>query len=135
MASEWYVHIVEIESGKTEKKIGPSYSERDAERVERGVNINLDHERYFTCIRSEEEQEPDSVTKAAQCPECGSARLEMVEDALLVREVKGHNSDGDLLIESYYKVYDEGAENPRILCNDCSHTYDLPEDNSGLRFV
>ena len=48
----WFVLIIEDSTGKVEKKMGP-LSKRNAERVEGGANINLDHERYHTEIRQE----------------------------------------------------------------------------------
>jgi hypothetical protein len=47
--NDWYVEIVETETGKVEKRMGPM-SERKAEKVEDGANINLDHENYHTRI-------------------------------------------------------------------------------------
>lgn len=41
-----YVEIVDYD-GRVEKRMGP-FDARKADRVERGVNINLDHSRYFT---------------------------------------------------------------------------------------
>lgn len=46
------VAIIEHETEKTVKTYAPTVSRREAERLERGVNINLDHERYYTEIRS-----------------------------------------------------------------------------------
>ena len=45
----WKVQIIETETGRVEDSI-PCYSERDAERVERGVLINLNHDKYHTEI-------------------------------------------------------------------------------------
>lgn len=41
----FYVEIVEDETGKVERRMGPM-SERRAERVADGASINLDHERF-----------------------------------------------------------------------------------------
>jgi hypothetical protein len=46
----WYVEIVEMATAKIEHAIGPMASLRGAERTERGANINLNHERFFTRI-------------------------------------------------------------------------------------
>lgn len=132
MATEWYVHIVEVKSGITERKIGPSSSEHDAQQVEKGICINLDHSRYFTCVRSE--PDPSDRKDVPRCSQCGVEQLEMIEGALLVREVMGRNEDGELIINSSYTVYDEGAENPRIMCKCCGHSYDLGEDTQ-VQFV
>ena len=45
----WKVQIIETETGRVEDSV-PCYSERDAERVERGVLINLNHDKYHTEI-------------------------------------------------------------------------------------
>ena len=45
----WKVQIIETETGRVEDSI-PCYSERNAERVERGVLINLNHDKYHTEI-------------------------------------------------------------------------------------
>jgi hypothetical protein len=44
-----WVEIVETETGKVETRMG-GLSERTAERVERGANINLDHEHYHVRV-------------------------------------------------------------------------------------
>ena len=45
----WKVQIIKTETNRVEDSI-PCYSERDAERVERGVLINLNHDKYHTEI-------------------------------------------------------------------------------------
>lgn len=44
-----YVEIVEYVTDRVEKRMGPM-SDRKAERVDNGANINLDHERFYTRI-------------------------------------------------------------------------------------
>lgn len=52
----WFVEVVEVakeETGGPEKvikRMGPILRERDAERIMRGADINLNHERFFTRI-------------------------------------------------------------------------------------
>jgi hypothetical protein len=48
----WFVEVVAYSTlGECAmKRIGPCSSERDAEKVDRGVNINLNHERFYTRI-------------------------------------------------------------------------------------
>ncbi len=43
------VKIIETETGKVVQEI-PCNGEREAERVERGANINLNHEKFHTEI-------------------------------------------------------------------------------------
>lgn len=43
------VKIIETETGKVVQEI-PCKGEREAERVERGANINLNHEKFHTEI-------------------------------------------------------------------------------------
>lgn len=49
MVDVYFVEIVEHATGKVERRMGPM-SERKADKVDTGANINLDHERYFTRI-------------------------------------------------------------------------------------
>ena len=44
-----YVNIIEMNTEEVIKKLS-CRSMREAIRVERGVNINLDHENYYTSI-------------------------------------------------------------------------------------
>jgi hypothetical protein len=55
----WYVQIKEIETGNVIKEI-ESGSESRAERVERGVQINLNHERFYTSV-VEKQEGPDAM--------------------------------------------------------------------------
>ncbi len=43
-----YIEIVDSQTDEVVKKLGPFTSERERERSDRGVNINLNHERFFT---------------------------------------------------------------------------------------
>jgi hypothetical protein len=47
------VCIVEYATGKIIKEIDAG-SERSAERVERGLNINLNHDKYYTILEGGE---------------------------------------------------------------------------------
>ena len=46
----WVVRIIEYETRKVVKTFKPEATERAAERLDRGVNINLDHERFYTDV-------------------------------------------------------------------------------------
>lgn len=46
---EYYVHILNSETKEVVEEMGP-FSEWKAEKVEKGANINLNHEEYFTII-------------------------------------------------------------------------------------
>lgn len=56
---EYYVEIVESETDEVVKRMGPM-SEWRAEKVERGVNINLNHEMFHTRLTKEKEPGEDS---------------------------------------------------------------------------
>lgn len=43
-----HVEVVETATGKVVRKLGPQKTVRLAEKLEDGVNINLDHERFHT---------------------------------------------------------------------------------------
>ncbi len=47
--SQFYVKIVKYGTEEVVKRMGPM-SERQADKVDSGVNINLNHEEYFTRI-------------------------------------------------------------------------------------
>jgi hypothetical protein len=53
MSKECFVEIVKYADGDAEeevvKRMGPS-SQHRAEKIERGADINLDHENYFTRV-------------------------------------------------------------------------------------
>lgn len=48
----YYVEVVAHAGGEVVKSIGPVNWDGGAEQVERGVNINLAHDRYYTRIVS-----------------------------------------------------------------------------------
>ena len=50
---EYFVEIVKWEDGEVVKRMGPM-SERSAERVDGGANMNLNHTDYYTRIVEEE---------------------------------------------------------------------------------
>ena len=49
----FFVDIIETATNSTIQTIGPSSSPREAERVERGININLNHAEFHTEVRGE----------------------------------------------------------------------------------
>lgn len=51
--NNYYVLIVKYENGEIVKEMGPM-DERKANKVEDGVNINLNHEEYYTDIMKKE---------------------------------------------------------------------------------
>lgn len=51
--SKYVVAIVEQETEKTIKTFAPCKTEREAERLERGVLINLDTDRFYVEIRKQ----------------------------------------------------------------------------------
>jgi AICAR transformylase/IMP cyclohydrolase PurH len=50
---KYLIEIVETETDEVIETMGPTYL-RAAEKIERGVNINLNHEDYHTRIVEEE---------------------------------------------------------------------------------
>ena len=48
---EYFVEIVNYENDEVVESIPCGTSERKAEKVDRGVNINLNHTEYFTRIK------------------------------------------------------------------------------------
>lgn len=49
-----YVEVVSYETGKVEERRGP-FPERRAEKLADGMDVNLDHERYYTRVVESEE--------------------------------------------------------------------------------
>jgi hypothetical protein len=45
----WYVEIIETDTETVVKSMGPM-SEREADRVDAGANINLNHDKYHTRV-------------------------------------------------------------------------------------
>ena len=43
----WYVQIIEHATDVVVEEMGP-FTERKADKVDDGANINLDHERFYT---------------------------------------------------------------------------------------
>lgn len=50
---KYFIEIVETETDEVVERMGP-HPERTAEKIERGANINLNHEDYHTRIVEEE---------------------------------------------------------------------------------
>jgi hypothetical protein len=50
-----YTVVIKSFIGDYEKRMQPVSSERIAEKIERGANINLNHEEYYTEIEKVEE--------------------------------------------------------------------------------
>lgn len=47
--SQFYVDVVSYEDGAVVKRLGPM-AERKADKVDDGLNINLNHDKYYTLI-------------------------------------------------------------------------------------
>jgi len=52
----YIIQIVEHATGRIAKEFEPIASEHMADKVDNGVNINLDHERFYTLIKNTEEE-------------------------------------------------------------------------------
>ena len=48
-AAAYVVQVRKIDTDEIVKELGPK-SERECERIERGLEINLNHEAYYTAI-------------------------------------------------------------------------------------
>lgn len=53
---EYEVQIIDADTDKVIDAI-PAKTEHSAERIERGVNINLNHEKYYTQIKQTNNKE------------------------------------------------------------------------------
>ena len=57
---KYIVQIKQYSDDKVIKELGPFYSERMAERADNGVNINLNHEEYYTITVEKPSKSQDS---------------------------------------------------------------------------
>ena len=55
MSNQFFVLVLDRETDEEVKRMGP-FSQRKAERVESGVEINMDHDRYYTSVVEEKER-------------------------------------------------------------------------------
>lgn len=60
MEKEFYVQIIAFDGEKLIKEMGP-FSEREANMVDNGVNINLNHDKYYTIIQKKYNEQPKST--------------------------------------------------------------------------
>lgn len=49
---KYVVQIIEYDTGEVVKQFKPE-GKRSAERIERGVNINLNHDKFYTVVEPE----------------------------------------------------------------------------------
>ena len=56
MPDPFKIHVVCVETGETVKTLGAA-TERSADRIERGLNINLNHTDYYTRVERPEQKE------------------------------------------------------------------------------
>ncbi len=54
MAKNYYVQIIKYSTGQRLERFGP-YSGQKAEKVDTGINVNLDHESFYTLVGTKEE--------------------------------------------------------------------------------
>lgn len=59
MDMKYFIDIINYDTAKVVKSIS-AHSRREAERLDGGVNINLDHENYYTLIREDLEEDTGS---------------------------------------------------------------------------
>jgi hypothetical protein len=59
---KWNVLIRRFSDAEISKAFGPYASHRAAERVANGININLDHERFYTEMRFAEQNATGTAT-------------------------------------------------------------------------
>ena len=52
MKSQWFVDVIEKATRSVVKTLGPYSSERNAEKAERGVLINMNTAEFFTTVRA-----------------------------------------------------------------------------------
>jgi hypothetical protein len=63
----------------------------------------------------------------AQCPACGSERIEHHEDIVARRHFRRVRTDDVLVFDGFTDSFDDDGVRPRLWCGDCSQEWDLPE--------
>ena len=48
--NSYYVKIIKYEDSEVVRQLGPISTEREAYKINRGANINLNHEEYYTLV-------------------------------------------------------------------------------------
>jgi hypothetical protein len=51
--NNYFVQVIRFDNEKIVEEFGP-YSERKAEKVDRGINININHYEFYTLITEKE---------------------------------------------------------------------------------
>jgi hypothetical protein len=55
MKEEFYVQVIKHGTSEVEKEMGP-FGLRNAEKVERGIHINLNYEKYYVMVIHENDR-------------------------------------------------------------------------------
>ena len=74
--SRAFVEILSEETCAVVKSLGPYTSERQAEKAERGVSANLDHDRYYTRVTLDPAETQSVNNKAPSASTTKRRRLE-----------------------------------------------------------
>ena len=53
---QWYVDVIKYDGDQRVKRLGPYSTERMADKADRGVSINLNHDEYWTKVYEQGEQ-------------------------------------------------------------------------------
>jgi hypothetical protein len=80
-----YVEVVDSETGKVVETLGPM-TERKADRVDQGIQINMNHERYFTRTGTREALDKEAAERAADAAEPASPAAQVAADLGLKAE-------------------------------------------------
>jgi hypothetical protein len=61
---EYFVEIRLYETDEVEKTLGPFPNERMADKADRGLNINLNHDLYYTLVSSPQPTVPSPTNES-----------------------------------------------------------------------
>ena len=49
-SEQWVVEVYRFDNGEVVQRIGPYKTERQADKVDDGINVNLNHDAYYTLV-------------------------------------------------------------------------------------
>ena len=56
MSHDWIVEVISYKDGSREHAVGPFATEAQADKADRGLNINLNHDQFYTIVRQAEKK-------------------------------------------------------------------------------
>jgi hypothetical protein len=67
-----------------------------------------------------------NAADGANCPACGSERIEHHEDIVARRHFRRVRDDGVLVFDAFTDSFDDDGMRARLWCGDCSQEWNVP---------